>query len=54
MLKEISKERLELLGKLKDDSKKESTTYATKKQIEYLCGEVLLDSFKNNIKEFLL
>lgn len=52
MLKEISKERLELLGKLKDNSKKEET-YATKKQIEYLVGTVLKDSFKENIKEFL-
>ena len=54
MLKEISKERLEILGKLKDNEVDLSKTeLVTKEKAQYLCNVVLGDVFKKNVAAFL-
>lgn len=54
MLREVSQERIEILGKLKDEeidlSKHE---FINKEHVEYLINIVLGDSFRENLKYFL-
>jgi len=53
MLKEVSQERIEIFGKLKDvelDLSKHE--FINKERVEYLINVVLGDSFRENLKYF--